>query len=335
MKKAIIIAAIGFCIVGFTSTTKSITDTEEIKKAVNKSLPLLQSSSYTFLINAGGCHSCHGQGLGGIAFSLAKEKGFTIQDTILQQALDSINNNWTQRRHYMAQNGDPAAIVISGGYDLWAFATNKLTANKTRELLAKNILQRQRKDGSWVAPNARPPIEYYSFSATAMAVKGMQVYLPAVLQTNLHQSIAKATTWMMNTTPLANEDKIFQLLGLKWVNGDKNFIQQQANKLIAAQHADGGWSQLDSLQSDAYATGQSLYALQQSGAITTGAPAYQKGIAYLLRTQQADGSWNVQTRSYPSVPFVESGFPHGDNQFISAAGTNWAVMALVLAVEKF
>lgn len=334
MKKIIIIALISFVIVGFTTITKPSSDPAEIKKAITKSLPLLQSSSYTFLINANGCHSCHGQGLGGIAFSLAKEKGFTIQDTILQQALDSINNNWTQRMHYMAQNGDPAAIVISGGYDLWAFAANQLPANKTRELLAKNILQRQLTDGSWVAPNARPPMEYYSFSATAMAVKGLQVYLPKILQANLQQSIAKAKDWMQKTTPLANEDKIFQLLGLKWVNGDKKFIQQQADKLIAAQHADGGWSQLDALASDAYATGQSLYALQQSGAVTVDAPVYQKGIAYLLRTQQPDGSWNVKTRSYPSVPYVDSGFPHGDNQFIAAAGTNWAIMALLLASGK-
>jgi hypothetical protein len=330
MKKWLVIFSLVIITAGFTAITHD-TDPEEIKTAINKSLPLLQSSSHTFLINADGCHSCHGQGLGGIAFSLAKEKGFTIQDSILKEALDSININWTQRKHYFAQNDDPAAIIISGGYDLWAFAANHTPANKTLEMLAKNMLQRQLRNGSWVAPNARPPLEYYSFSATAMTIKGIQVYLPAIFKNEVQQSVARATGWMMNTTPVANEEKIFQLLGLTWAHADATFIKQQAKRLIAAQRADGGWAQLDSLPADAYATGQSLYALYQSGQLTTDAPAYQKGIAFLLRTQQPDGSWNVQTRSFPSVSYVDSGFPHGDNQFISAAGTNWATMALLLA----
>jgi N-acyl-D-amino-acid deacylase len=333
MKKWFVIAVITILIAGFTKLTTHHNDPEQIKNAINKSLPLLQSSSHTFLLNAGGCHSCHGQGIGGVAFSLAKEKGFVIQDTILQEVLDSVNGNWTQRKHYFAQNEDPAAIIISGGYDLWTFAANHTPANKTLGLLAKNMMQRQLKNGSWVAPNARPPIEYYAFSATAMTVKGIQAYLPTIFKNEAAQRITSAKNWMMNTKPIANEEKIFQLLGLHWCNGDKNFMKQQAAKLIAAQHTDGGWSQLDSLPSDAYATGQSLYALYQAGLLSIDAPAYQKGIVFLLNTQLPDGSWQVQTRSFPSVDYVYSGFPHGDNQFISAAGSTWATMALLLATK--
>lgn len=293
---------------------------------------LIPFSSYTFLINAGGCHSCHGQGIGGVAFALAKEKGFAIQDSILKQALDSIEGNWTQRMHYLAQNSDPAAVLISGGYDLWTFDANGIAPNKTNEMLAKNILHRQRKNGGWVVPSLRPPIEYYPFSGTAMAVRGLLKYLPPALQRDFQPRLQKAKEWMMNTTPYANEEKAFQLLGLKWAGGDIAFINQQAKKLIAAQHSNGGWSQLNTLPPDAYATGQSLYALHQSGQLPVSDPVYQKGISFLLKTQYPDGSWNVQTRSFPTVPYVDSGFPHDKNEFISAAGTNWATMALLLAV---
>jgi N-acyl-D-amino-acid deacylase len=105
-------------------------------------------------------------------------------------------------------------------------------------------------------------------------------------------------------------------------------------KLLAAQHMDGGWSQLDALPTDAYATGQSLYALNQSGQLPVTAAGYQKGINFLLKTQEADGSWHVKTRSYPFVPYVNSGFPHEDDQFISAAGSNWATIALILAAKN-
>jgi len=50
-----------------------------------------------------------------------------------------------------------------------------------------------------------------------------------------------------------------------------------------------------------------------------------------LKTQLEDGSWFVQSRSFPIQKYFESGFPHGRNQFISAAATSWATIALVSA----
>jgi hypothetical protein len=41
----------------------------------------------------------------------------------------------------------------------------------------------------------------------------------------------------------------------------------------------------------------------------------------------------VKSRAIPLQPHFESGFPHGRDQFISAAGSNWATMALALAVR--
>jgi hypothetical protein len=52
-----------------------------------------------------------------------------------------------------------------------------------------------------------------------------------------------------------------------------------------------------------------------------------------LKTQRADGSWYVQSRAIAFQPYFETGFPYGKDQFISAAATNWATMALALAVK--
>jgi hypothetical protein len=41
----------------------------------------------------------------------------------------------------------------------------------------------------------------------------------------------------------------------------------------------------------------------------------------------------VASRSRPFQPYFESGFPYGKDQFISAAASNWATMALALAVR--
>ena len=83
------------------------------------------------------------------------------------------------------------------------------------------------------------------------------------------------------------------------------------------------------MTSDAYATGQALAALHQSGAVAATDAGYQRGVKYLLSTQLEDGSWHVRTRSIPFQPYFEGRFPHGRDQWISAAATNWAVMALI------
>jgi len=87
------------------------------------------------------------------------------------------------------------------------------------------------------------------------------------------------------------------------------------------------------MASDAYATGQALVALHQAGKLPVTDPAYQRGVSYLLDRQAADGSWVVKTRTLPLQKYFESGFPYGEDQWISAAASSWATMALILAVE--
>jgi hypothetical protein len=60
-------------------------------------------------------------------------------------------------------------------------------------------------------------------------------------------------------------------------------------------------------------------------------PVFQRGVDFLRGTQAADGSWHVRSRSIWFQPYFESGFPYGQDQFISTAGTAWASMALAAA----
>jgi hypothetical protein len=99
------------------------------------------------------------------------------------------------------------------------------------------------------------------------------------------------------------------------------------------QRIDGGWGQTDLRESDAFATGEALLALYGSGAVQRSDHVYQRGIDYLLRTQTADGSWHVKTRAYPFQPLIDTGYPHGRDQWISAAGTSYALMALMAGAE--
>jgi hypothetical protein len=85
------------------------------------------------------------------------------------------------------------------------------------------------------------------------------------------------------------------------------------------------------MESTAYATGKSLVALHTAG-LPVSDPAYKRGIKWLLSHQQQDGSWWVQTRALAFQPSFDAGFPHEHDQWISSAATNWAAMALTLAL---
>ena len=168
-------------------------------------------------------------------------------------------------------------------------------------------------------------MESSAVSATAISLRALQLY-----GKDPEPQVLRARDWLRTVKPQTNEERTMQVLGLVWSKAScRRPAASRWLRLIAEQRPDGGWAQLSALESDAYATGQALVALQSAGVPASDA-AYQRGVAFLLRTQRPDGSWLVRTRSFPFQPYRESGFPHGKDQWISASGTAWAVMALTL-----
>jgi N-acyl-D-amino-acid deacylase len=159
----------------------------------------------------------------------------------------------------------------------------------------------------------------------------LKAYAPAAQRDVYDAAIRRGAEWLRTQTPATNEGRAFQLLGFDCGEVDDATRRTSAKALIAQQRADGGWAQLSTLPSDAYATGQALVALAKTGLLPVKDPVYRKGVQYLMKTQFADGSWYVRTRAIPIQPHFESGFPYGKDQFISAAATNWSTMALLFA----
>ena len=103
--------------------------------------------------------------------------------------------------------------------------------------------------------------------------------------------------------------------------------------LRAQQQADGGWAQLPELSTDAYATATVLYALAEAGMEPTESE-YLRGLEFLVKQQLPDGSWHVKTRSKPFQLYFETGYPHGEDQFISMTAGCWATLALLRTLPQ-
>ena len=95
------------------------------------------------------------------------------------------------------------------------------------------------------------------------------------------------------------------------------------SRIKERQNADGGWSQAKDLASDAWATGQALYALAHAG-IKPEDPAIARAQAFLIKTQAADGSWPMTSRPMkPGDKGATSLIP------ITGGGSAWGVLGLV------
>ena len=165
------------------------------------------------------------------------------------------------------------------------------------------------------------------FAVTPFVARALAAYAPPGLRAEVDGRLARAREFLRASAPADPLAHTLKLLGLVWLKAPPAEIDRQAQQVIALQRADGGWSQLPTMESDAYATGQTLYALQASG-LSASASVYRRGVEYLLKTQLEDGTWFVRTRGFGFQPYFETGFPHGRSQFISAAATAWASMAL-------
>src|SRR5438876_3398339 len=154
-------------------------------------------------------------------------------------------------------------------------------------------------------------------------------------QERIAQRTAQLRQWLLKTAARETEDRVFRLRSLHVAEAPTDEIRGAAQELLETQRADGGWAQLASMNSDAYATGTALVALHQAGGVATADPAYRNGLRFLLAKQLDDGSWHVATRSTPIQAYYEPGYPHGEDQFISITAAGWATTALALALPEY
>lgn len=298
------------------------TDAAVIKDSAQRAVSLLQASGPQFL-KVSGCVSCHHQFLPQMTAAVARDRGLVVDSDSARAQTEATIAMFKPLREQMVRSKDRIPDPpISVSYALIALAADNYTADETTEAMARMIANCQLEDGSFQTLPIRTPIESSDFSATALSIRALQLY-----GTDVEARVSRARAWLRAANPKSAEDRAMQLMGLAWANAAAEEIQQRAQALMKEQRPDGGWSQLPGLETDAYATGQALVALYWAG-IPVSSTAYQRAIGFLLRTQFSDGSWLVRTRSFPVQRYKESGFPHGKNQWVSAAGTSWAAMAL-------
>lgn len=313
------------------------------RQAVSASLKSLEVAMRQFNQRTG-CVSCHHEGLGRMATGAARERGF---------ALDAALRDLEQKRVGGAVNGmaslhqaalkqpemmkklplfEMGEVPFSYVWMLGGMAFEKEPATEAAAAMALVLARQQLPNGMWHQGGPRVPMQSTPFTTTSLTILGLNAYGAPADAAEITERIQRGKSWLLSTPARNSEEKAYRLLGLKWAGATEPERKTALEELRSAQLPDGGWAQLPEMKSDAYATGQALYALSVGGEVPTTDPAFRRGLRYLLRTQEADGSWFVSKRAVPLNNYFDAGFPHGQSQYSSFNGTCWATLALLQTI---
>ena len=300
--------------------------------AIARATRLLAKSGDTFFTAGGGCIGCHHQALNARAYGTLRAAGLQPDERLRRTFLDGMI---AERPGLLTDT--PLMLAIGGDtdtlfYEIIALGDLGEPASPSTDTIVHYLAARQNPSGAWArSAGPRTPMESSTISRTAWSVRALKIYGWPARKQEFDERIARARGWLLTARPATSYEEADRLMGLRFAGASDKDVSAAGRALINEQKDDGGWSQNPYLDSDAYATGVVLSTLSEAGQLKASDPAYRRGVEYLLRTQFPDGSWYVRSRSPKLQPYFQSEFPYEHDQWISAAATARAVMALAPA----
>lgn len=307
---------------------------EAVIDAVQRGLALLEIGARNYP-NHHDCFACHHQTLPLAAMREARRIGLKVDEPLFGETAEIVRSYFARHADEMSVGQGIPGQAFMVAYGAWSFELANIELPiELRDVMAKFVIQKQESDGHWHPASFRPPAEQSVVMNTVLALRVLKPKESAPPFANdaewrvaAEATERRAMDWLNETSPKVQEDFVARLWSLKWFGDETNQRAELVHKIVDRQQPDGGWAAEDHLSSEAYSTGLTLFALLDTGESPT-SPPIARGLTYLLKTQQQDGSWFVATRAKPVQVFFDNGDPHGKNQFISITATGWSVSAL-------
>jgi hypothetical protein len=274
------------------------------------------------------CVSCHHASLVVRAMREAKQHGFAVDDSLLGGLTKWVAESGEGKTGVARPASAPKALneaAVQHALALGADAKPDAASREGIKKFVKTMEGDQTGDGSWSSwPETRKPIFGHSDErATVLATLAL---MPAVAagDKEARADFDKGVHWLTATKSDDDPQSVAMRLVLwRRLNRPAGEWEALVQKIKERQNADGGWSQTPEMASDAWATGQALYALAEAG-LKADDPIISRGRSFLTRTQRPDGSWPMTSR--PTKP---GGAGSTLLTPITCAGSAWAVLGLV------
>jgi hypothetical protein len=273
------------------------------------------------------CFGCHVQAQVLMGQAVAFKHGYRVNMRSVRELYDQLwqQSSWGGWWNPTGSATAFGAMGVTHAYEILGTEEDKKYPYVDRGLQAEaanRLLESQREDGSQPVDELAPPIVQGSFMTTANALVALTWAAEHSADARYKASVERALAWIASHEPETTQDKIFKVIALMHYGtpDQKRSAWAVVETLAAEQEADGGWKEDTSAKgSNAFATGQVLYAFKQAGVSVHG-DMFRRGVQFLLGHQINDpaalenGSWAAMNTASERP----SGFAH----------TMWAVIGL-------
>ena len=299
----------------------------DVRKVINGGLKFLADDAVAWKADRN-CSSCHHIPMAIWTLNEAQRRGYAVDDkaaaeltawVVAKDDPAKVNPKQQERKEVIV-NQTPLMLAL--GFE--AADPKDPAARDGLKAMLTLVVGDQDKDGAWRLLYVWEPHGSTPEVMTTLALLALSAPNAPDLGAQGKAAREKGLKWLAAATP----SDTLQADGLRLVLS-KRLGQPPAEwepllkKLLARQNADGGWSQVTGMKSDAFATGQALYALAEAGR-KPDAPAVAKARAFLAKSQRADGSWAMASR--PGGPGGKSAKNLAP---ITHVGSAWAILGLI------
>jgi hypothetical protein len=273
------------------------------------------------------CFSCHNNGDGARALFLAAQRRYAVPANALEDTVRWLrdpagwdrnpgNPGFSDKRLARIQFAAALAEAWRTGYTSKRDAVTLDAVSSAAESLVSEQERAGIFLGAWKIDTggvAGAPATYGSALATYMARRTLEI----ADARRFAQSIRRANHWLNSTLPQNVLDRAAILLALP------DSAPKHLDALLVAQTSDGGWGPQLHAPAEAFDTAVALLALHGVGGAHNVDAAIERGRAFLVKFQLADGSWPETTRPAGFTSYAER---------ISTAA--WAAYALLITDPK-
>jgi hypothetical protein len=267
------------------------------------------------------CVGCHVQAQALMGQAVAIDQGYRVNLRALGELTEQIRSKQLPDGSWPPSPYNTAVAAFSSMGLAQADRVTKKTTDAELLRGADNLLVRQEADGSIPLDSLRPPIEQGNFMTTANSLVALRWAAAHSKDAKYRKAAERALGWIESHEPEMTQDRVFKIIALMHFGSpeQKRIAWSTVESLAAQQQPDGGWKETASMDgSNAFATGQALYAFKQAGMSVQG-EMFRRGVDYLMNSQineptESNGSWKaVHTQSESKTSF---------------APTMWAVIGL-------
>lgn len=332
---AVTLMMVQSCVVTFGQDAKPTAkvDASAIRLAAQRGVDFVEKDAAKWK-QEHSCSTCHHGVMTTWVYAEAVRRGFPIEQMTVSenlewvaQRLEKIDAPRDERPGWSMVNSPAIYLALMAR----AAPGPQVISPEMLPRISQHLLRHQEADGSFAwssapAKNRPPPFFESDEVATRLAliVLASDTRAATVEEgTAMTTAREKAAAWLKASTPTNTTQSSLLELWMRSRGGEtSDSLQPDIERFLKRQRSDGGWGQLDDRPSDAYATGQSLYVLNEVG-VDSKRPEIQRAITFLVSTQQEDGAWPMTRRGHPGVTPSDFKVP------IIYFGSAWGTLGLL------